>query len=85
MEHGANSSIADKREFIQISRAVGVGFIVMGALGYIIKLSTYNSHSTEQSFQRALQRLAVCEQRLEHQLTPHLVHIPVNNILVGGA
>jgi protein transport protein SEC61 subunit gamma-like protein len=42
---------ADKREFYQISRAVGVGFIVMGALGYVIKL----------------------------------IHIPVNNILVGGA
>jgi len=41
----------DKREFIKISQAVGVGFIVMGAIGYIVKL----------------------------------IHIPVNNILVGGA
>ncbi|ELR03199.1 Sec61p translocation complex subunit [Pseudogymnoascus destructans] len=41
----------DRREFTQISRAVGIGFIVMGALGYVIKL----------------------------------IHIPVNNILVGGA
>lgn len=31
--------IADKREFIQISKAVGVGFLVMGAIGYLIKLS----------------------------------------------
>ncbi|KAL0261874.1 hypothetical protein SLS55_003306 [Diplodia seriata] len=41
----------DKREFIKISQAVGVGFVVMGAIGYIVKL----------------------------------VHIPVNNILVGGS
>ncbi|KAI1645843.1 protein translocase SEC6 [Daldinia loculata] len=41
----------DKREFIQISKAVGVGFLVMGAIGYLIKL----------------------------------IHIPVNNILVGAA
>ncbi|KAI1380018.1 protein translocase SEC6 [Hypoxylon crocopeplum] len=41
----------DRREFIQISKAVGVGFLVMGAIGYLIKL----------------------------------IHIPVNNILVGAA
>ncbi|KAI1398599.1 protein translocase SEC6 [Hypoxylon fuscum] len=41
----------DQREFIQISKAVGVGFLVMGAIGYLIKL----------------------------------IHIPVNNILVGAA
>ncbi|TVY57559.1 putative protein transport protein Sec61 subunit gamma [Lachnellula cervina] len=41
----------DRREFIKISQAVGVGFLVMGAVGFIIKL----------------------------------IHIPVNNILVGGA
>ncbi|RDW63827.1 SecE protein [Coleophoma crateriformis] len=41
----------DKREFIQISKAVGVGFLIMGAVGYFVKL----------------------------------IHIPVNNILVGGA
>ncbi|OTB02871.1 hypothetical protein M426DRAFT_322292 [Hypoxylon sp. CI-4A] len=41
----------DKREFVQISKAVGVGFLVMGAIGYLIKL----------------------------------IHIPVNNILVGAA
>ncbi|KAI4195919.1 MAG: hypothetical protein LQ350_006903 [Teloschistes chrysophthalmus] len=40
----------DKREFIKISQAVGIGFVVMGAIGYVVKL----------------------------------IHIPVNNILVGG-
>ncbi|KAL8693294.1 MAG: hypothetical protein Q9218_001854 [Villophora microphyllina] len=39
----------DKREFIKISQAVGIGFVVMGAIGYVVKL----------------------------------IHIPVNNILVG--
>lgn len=33
-----NSFAADKREFIKISQAVGVGFVVMGAIGYIVKL-----------------------------------------------
>ncbi|KAL9102724.1 MAG: hypothetical protein Q9163_002155 [Psora crenata] len=28
----------DKREFVKISQAVGVGFVVMGAIGYIVKL-----------------------------------------------
>ncbi|KAI9645320.1 hypothetical protein NHQ30_006056 [Ciborinia camelliae] len=41
----------DKREFFNISRAVGIGFLIMGAVGYIVKL----------------------------------IHIPVNNILVGGS
>ncbi|EFW99069.1 protein secE/sec61-gamma protein [Grosmannia clavigera kw1407] len=41
----------DVKEFVKISQAVGVGFIVMGAVGYFVKL----------------------------------VHIPLNNILVGGA
>jgi len=27
-----------RREFIKISQAVGVGFLVMGAVGYIVKL-----------------------------------------------
>ena len=33
--------IADRREFIKISQAVGVGFLVMGAVGYLVKLSEY--------------------------------------------
>ncbi|KAL9030344.1 MAG: hypothetical protein Q9196_001519 [Gyalolechia fulgens] len=31
----------DKREFIKISQAVGVGFVVMGAIGYVVKLSKF--------------------------------------------
>jgi len=30
---------ADRREFIKISQAVGFGFLIMGAIGYVIKLS----------------------------------------------
>lgn len=41
----------DRREFIQISRAVGVGFLIMGFIGFFVKL----------------------------------IHIPINNIIVGGA
>ncbi|OLN86088.1 putative protein transport protein Sec61 subunit gamma [Colletotrichum chlorophyti] len=41
----------DKTEFLKLCQAVGVGFLIMGAVGYIVKL----------------------------------IHIPVNNILVGGA
>jgi len=40
-----------QKEFIQICRAVAVGFAVMGFIGYFVKL----------------------------------IHIPINNILVGGA
>ncbi|KAF7303299.1 hypothetical protein MKEN_01294000 [Mycena kentingensis (nom. inval.)] len=39
------------KEFTQICKAVGVGFAVMGFIGYFVKL----------------------------------IHIPINNILVGGA
>ncbi|KAF2397359.1 protein translocase SEC6 [Trichodelitschia bisporula] len=28
----------DQREFMQISKAVGVGFVVMGAIGFVVKL-----------------------------------------------
>ncbi|CAD6592289.1 MAG: Sec61p translocation complex subunit [Alectoria sarmentosa] len=31
----------DKREILKLSQAVGVGFVVMGALGYVVKLSIY--------------------------------------------
>ncbi|RYP71592.1 hypothetical protein DL771_004718 [Monosporascus sp. 5C6A] len=41
----------DKKEFTKVCQAVGVGFLIMGATGYLVKL----------------------------------IHIPVNNILVGGA
>jgi hypothetical protein len=32
-------STADKREFLRISQAVGMGFLIMGVIGYIVKLS----------------------------------------------
>ncbi|KAI9733330.1 MAG: Sec61p translocation complex subunit [Cirrosporium novae-zelandiae] len=41
----------DQREYLNISKAVGIGFLIMGVIGYVIKI----------------------------------IHIPVNNILVGGA
>ncbi|GAA5879586.1 hypothetical protein JCM5296_003035 [Sporobolomyces johnsonii] len=41
----------DKKEYLQICRAVAIGFAMMGGIGYLVKL----------------------------------IHIPINNILVGGA
>ncbi|GAA5893018.1 translocon subunit SSS1 [Sporobolomyces salmoneus] len=41
----------DQKEYIQICRAVAIGFAMMGGIGYLVKL----------------------------------IHIPINNILVGGA
>ncbi|KAK2075039.1 hypothetical protein P8C59_009198 [Phyllachora maydis] len=41
----------DQKEFIRISQAVGMGFLIMGAIGYVIRL----------------------------------IHIPLNQILVGSA
>lgn len=32
-------SAADKREFLRISQAVGMGFLIMGVIGYVVKLS----------------------------------------------
>jgi protein transport protein SEC61 subunit gamma-like protein len=40
----------DRKEFLAIAKAVGVGFSIMGFIGFFVKL----------------------------------VHIPINNILVGG-
>jgi protein transport protein SEC61 subunit gamma-like protein len=45
------SSIADRREFIKISQAVGVGFLVMGAVGYIVKLSMCSQPSASLKLQ----------------------------------
>ena len=59
---------ADKREFIKISQAVGVGFVVMGAIGYLVKLGKSPSTCDHVS---AFINLALP------------VHIPVNNILVA--
>lgn len=39
----ADQCIADGREFIKISQAVGIGFLVMGAVGYLVKLSEFTS------------------------------------------
>ncbi|KAF9162228.1 Sec61p translocation complex subunit [Actinomortierella ambigua] len=41
----------DRKEFLQITYAVSMGFFVMGVIGFVVKL----------------------------------IHIPINNILVGGA
>lgn len=32
---------ADQKEFTKICQAVGTGFVVMGVVGYVVKLSTY--------------------------------------------
>ncbi|KAK7551573.1 hypothetical protein IWX46DRAFT_578845 [Phyllosticta citricarpa] len=37
-KHALTPFAADKREFIKISQAVGIGFVVMGAIGYLVKL-----------------------------------------------
>ena len=37
---------ADKREFIKISQAVGVGFVIMGTIGYFVKLSASSLSSS---------------------------------------
>ena len=34
------SKTADQKEFIKVCQAVGVGFLIMGATGYLVKLST---------------------------------------------
>ncbi|KAK6399988.1 hypothetical protein LTR95_019366 [Oleoguttula sp. CCFEE 5521] len=31
----------DRREFLRISQAVGTGFLIMGVIGYIVKLSEF--------------------------------------------
>nr|KAK5441323.1 hypothetical protein LTR18_007167 [Exophiala xenobiotica] len=41
--------ISDRREFIKISQAVGMGFLIMGAIGYFIKLSTATFRRDQQS------------------------------------
>lgn len=42
-DHMVDPFLADRREFIKISQAVGVGFLVMGAVGYLVKLSTLDN------------------------------------------
>ena len=64
-------STADRKEFIKISQAVGMGFLIMGAIGYFIKLSTIPPLSCLSSLQDT------------RWLIYSPVHIPVNNVLVG--
>jgi hypothetical protein len=57
-----------------------MGFLIMGVIGYIVKLSELLPSLKKQS--------EACSARLWiRKLTECflLVHIPVNNILVGGA
>ena len=61
----------DKREFLRISQAVGVGFVVMGVLGYFVKLCRFGSKNNREVYGNWPGMTSV--------------HIPVNNILVGGA
>lgn len=65
---------------------MGVGFVVMGAIGYVVKLSTY----IIQVFRPLCMEISRYLQDMLHvnresRLTTGSVHIPVNNILVGGA
>jgi hypothetical protein len=53
-----------------------MGFLIMGVIGYIVKLSKYLPPIKT----RILQLYECCE--TDFNLP---VHIPVNNILVGGA
>lgn len=59
---------ADRKEFTKICQAVGVGFLIMGAVGYVVKLS----RTFPPPPKSALADYVV-------------VHIPLNNVLVGAA
>lgn len=77
-------SLADKREFIKISQAVGIGFVIMGVIGFVVKLSTVTSsvsrlHTWACSFENDLAARAF---PATADSTRDIVHIPVNNILV---
>ena len=37
---------ADRREFLRISQAVGMGFLIMGVIGYVVKLSKFTPPCT---------------------------------------
>lgn len=70
--------VADKREFLRISQAVGMGFLIMGVIGYIVKLSALTPSHLRQRCICLVGNHAGSDSFF-------LVHIPVNNILVGGA
>lgn len=67
----SDSCTADRREFARLCQAIAVGFLIMGAIGYFIKLSTFTINTIFTQF--------------TNHLTYTIVHIPVNNILVGGS
>ncbi|KAM5347018.1 hypothetical protein ACJ41O_010023 [Fusarium nematophilum] len=61
----------DQKEFLRLCQAVGVGFLIMGAVGYVVKLGTsLKSHDPfdPTTFSNAIK-----------------VHIPLNHALVGSA
>jgi protein transport protein SEC61 subunit gamma-like protein len=60
----------DKKEFIRISQAVGIGFLIMGEW----RVQTTTPKTTELTTTAGVIGYIV-----------KLVHIPVNNILVGGS
>ena len=53
-------------EFIKIIRAVGVGFIVMGAIGYIVKLVSV---------------ITIVSLPIILFLTPLQIHIPIRHLI----
>lgn len=40
VEANTRTSAADRKEFIKISQAIAMGFVAMGTVGYLVKLST---------------------------------------------
>ncbi|BDD63394.1 hypothetical protein MAP00_008289 [Monascus purpureus] len=66
----------DKREFIKISQAVGMGFLIM-----VSKAKDYVIWVQSISFFGAM--LTAVKGAIGYFIK--LIHIPVNNILVGGA
>ena len=73
--------IADRREFIKISQAVGMGFLIMGAIGYIIKLSMSLLPPAVSQYLKPFPESG--RPSLLTLLSTTTVHIPVNNVLVG--
>ena len=68
----------DRKEFVQIARATGVGFLIMGFIGESCWL-----------FVRVFVMLTETERLIFYALRSSgffvkLIHIPINNILVGN-
>ncbi|KAK5736453.1 hypothetical protein LTR17_007449 [Elasticomyces elasticus] len=74
----------DRREFLRISQAVGMGFLIMGVIGYVVKLSECHQIRAEIPGKEGDEAVG-SGQELRAQANKVIVHIPVNNILVGGA